>query len=641
MIYGINLSDYKHINQHILKAHSLGCHALQVFLGSKTLTTLSEKWKPTPEEIKITKDLLKKYNIQLYVHGLLTLNYCNDPSSKRNQWGLTNLLYDMNLLHKLGGKACVIHMGHHITKKINLSKKECMVHFIESLKYVLDNSKKVHIYLETPAHKKNIIGSTLEELATLYNMIPSKYQKRVQFCMDTCHVYASGYNIATYEGMKSYFEEFHKQIGLKHLCLIHLNDSQGTLNSQINRHASLGNGFIFHDTLKTHVLQELLKIAKKWKIPLILETPSEYFQKNISLIMKSQSGGKNITKKNLNNRKDKKALLITIFQNLKDYYETFAPKNVHTSFRINSYQKIVHTLENHKEPIYTLENVKSLPHIGKKTMDKIAFILEQGHLPQHNEIQKDLQKIKAAKELQTIFGIGPEFSKKLVLEDHIFSIANLKKKVSQKKIILTEQQQLGLQYYHDLQLKIPASEITYISELIKKWLPSQYNLHNAGSYIMKKKFSGDIDLIITYTYPTNLLKKNSLIYNHEREALFIYDLLKKKKLIQETLIQGKEKSSYIVKIPDSYSKFKPHKYRQMDIAVIPHAYLYFYMLYFGSSKNFSKYIRKIASSKGYKLNEKGLFDKKTGKKIALQPTSEKDIFDFLNIPYVNHENRVL
>jgi DNA polymerase/3'-5' exonuclease PolX len=79
----------------------------------------------------------------------------------------------------------------------------------------------------------------------------------------------------------------------------------------------------------------------------------------------------------------------------------------------------------------------------------------------------------------------------------------------------------------------------------------------------------------------------------------------------------------------------------MDLAVIPESYFYFYMLYFGSSRNFSKYIRKIASSKGYKLNEKGLFDKKTGKKIALQPTSEKDIFDFLEIPYVQHEDRLL
>ena len=631
MIYGINLSDYEHINQYILKAHSLGCGALQVFLGSKTLTTLSEKWKPTPEEIKITKDLLKKYKIQLYVHGLLTLNYCNDPCSKRNQWGLTNLLYDMNLLHQLGGKACVIHMGHHITKKINLSKKECMVHFVESLQYVLDHSKKVQIYLETPAHKKNIIGSTLEELATLYHMIPPKYQKRVQFCMDTCHIYASGYNIATYEGMKSYFEEFQKQIGLKHLRLIHLNDSQGALNSQVNRHASLGNGFIFHKESNTHVLQELLKVAKKWKIPLILETPSGHFRKNISLIMKSQSGG--------NKKKDKKAQLLTIFQNLKDYYETLAPKNAHTSFRIDSYQKIVHTLENHKDPIYTLENVQSLPHIGKKTMEKIAFILEQGHLPQHNEIKEDLKKIKAAKELQTIFGIGPEFSKKLVLEDHVLSIVNLKKKVSQQKIVLSDQQQLGLQYYHDLQLKIPAPEITYISDIMKSWLPTQYHLHNAGSYKMKKKFSGDIDLIITYKDPTHSLKKNESISNQEKQSLFIYDLLKEKKIIIETLIQGKEKSTYIIKIPNSYSQFKPHKYRQMDLAVIPESYFYFYMLYFGSSRNFSKYIRKMASSKGYKLNEKGIFDKKTGKKIALQPTSEKDIFDFLEIPYVQHEDR--
>ena len=416
MIYGIHLSDYEHINQHILKAYSLGCEALQVFLGSKILTTLSEKWKPSSDEIKITKDLLKKYKIQLYVHGLLTLNYCNDPCSKRNQWGLTNLLYDMNLLHQLGGKACVIHMGHHITKKINLSKNECMVHFVASLKYVLDHSKTVQIYLETPAHKKNIIGSTLEELSTLYHMIPPKYQKRVQFCMDTCHIFASGYNIAIMEGMKSYFEEFQKKIGLKHLRLIHLNDSHGALNSQIDRHASIGNGFIFHKESNTHVLQELLKVAKKWKIPLILETPSDHFRKNISFIKKMQVGGKNIPKKNLikkyNKKKDKKLQLLTIFQNLKDYYETLAPKNAHTSFRIDSYQKIVHTLENHKGSIYTLENVKSLPHIGKKTMDKIAFILEQGHLPQHNEIQEDLKKIKLRKNYKQFSVLVRNFRKK-------------------------------------------------------------------------------------------------------------------------------------------------------------------------------------------------------------------------------------
>ena len=138
MIYGIHIGDYHNLVHHIKETHKLKCNALQIFLGNKTLTTLSEKYKPSKEEIKEIKDLLKKYKIDLYCHAILTLNYCNDPESKRNMWGLTNLIYDMDLLYKMGGKACVIHVGHYKTKKIDLTKNECYIHFINSLKYVID-----------------------------------------------------------------------------------------------------------------------------------------------------------------------------------------------------------------------------------------------------------------------------------------------------------------------------------------------------------------------------------------------------------------------------------------------------------------------------------------------------------------------
>ena len=626
MIIGINVSDYHNIEEYIYKAHKLNCHALQIFLGNKTLTTLSEKWKPLPSKIKYIKELLKKYKIELYVHAILTLNFCNDPDSLRNQWGLQNLLYDMNLLYKLGGKACVIHMGHYITKKIVLTKEKCYNHFIESLKYVLDNSKKVMIFLETPSHKKNIIGSSLEELSILYKMIPDTYQKRIKFCVDTCHIYVTGYDISSLEGMKLYFEQFNKLIGLKNLKLIHLNDSQGSLNSQIDKHASLGEGFIFNQEKIINPLKELLIITNKWKIPLILETPQDNFEKNISLLNDIQNI-KYISQKGGN----KKEKIISIFQDLKDYYETIIPRNKSTSFRIDSYQKIIKQLENYKKPIKTINNVKKIPNIGKKSLEKIKIILETNHLQQHNEIQIYLEKIKISKELQKIFGIGPEYANKLITEYNVTSIEDLKEKVIQKKIILTKQQSLGLQYFSNLKQKISHNEIKYITSIIQSWLPKKYSLYNAGSYIMNKKYSNDIDLIITYSDSSN---------NQNNVNNYIYNLLYKNNFIHETLIKGKEKSSYIVKLPATYIKYKPHIYHQMDLAIIEESYLYFYLLYFGSSKNFSKYIRKIALNKGYKLNEKGLYDKNTGIRLLLNPKSEKEIFDYLEIPYVEHKNRM-
>ncbi len=77
----------------------------------------------------------------------------------------------------------------------------------------------------------------------------------------------------------------------------------------------------------------------------------------------------------------------------------------------------------------------------------------------------------------------------------------------------------------------------------------------------------------------------------------------------------------------------------MDVAFVKTKQLPWYFLYFGSSKDYSKKIRSIASSQGYKLNEKGLFDKINGKRINFNPDKEKEIFDFLELEYILPENR--
>ena len=622
MNYGIHSDDYTHIKDTLLKAVKLKVSNVQIFLGNKVLTTLREKFKPNKQEIKEIKDLLKKHNLNLYIHGLLTLNFCNDPNNKRFTWGLTNLLYDLNVGQQLGAKAVIIHAGRYITKKYSLTKQQCYTHFIDSLKYVIDHSKKINVYIETPSHEKNTIVNSIQEMADLYNQIPLEYKKRIHICVDTCHIFVSNVNISSKQGVIDYFQLFDDLIGLKHLKLIHLNDSYGELGSHLDRHAPIGQGYIFKDHKEG--LIELLKYIKKYNIPVILETNKDTFDKNLTILKKyeKQNEGK---QKEINN-KDKKNKIINIFKDLLHYYETLGNKtNKSTPFRISSYKKAIQVLEKSNK-IYSLNNIKQLNTLGTKTINKISTILKNNYLPLHDNILKNKDNVKLLKNFQNIYGVGPIFAKKL-LNNGVKSINELRNKVKNNEIILSNSQLLGLKYYDNLKERIPYDEITEITKVLKKKLNEKkldIELLNAGSYAMKKKTSGDIDYILVF---------NSLKNNVPQLKKEFYIILKKNKFYKGHLLDGKAKDIYLFQLNDK------SKVRHLDILYVPEEEKYFQILYFSSSSEFSKNIRLIASKKGYKLNEKGLFDKKTGKKIKLEPTSEKDIFEYLNIPFVKQENR--
>ena len=611
MIYGIHLNNFKTLKNAIMKTHKLKCNNLQVFFGSKTLTTLSDKFNPSKEEIAEIKILLKKYKIDLYCHGILTLNYCNYPYSKRYEWGLKNLIYDMDLLHKLGGKACIIHAGRYNTKRYQITKEECYKNYINSLKYVIDNTKVVKIYIETPATKKNTIINSLEEFGKLYNKIPINYKKRVKVCVDTCHIFVSGYDISSKEGVDEYFNKFNKLIGIKNLKFIHLNDSFGELSSHLNRHAPIGKGCIFKKSKEG--LKEIIKLCKKNKIPFVLETNSKTFNKNLKIIKDiNQKGG----------RKDKKDLIIKIFEDILDYYKTLN-NDKNKKFKIDSTEKMLKELKKLKK-IETINNIKNINSIGKKSLDKINIILKTNKLPQYENIKKDLKKIKTLKNFQRIYGVGPKFSKKL-LNNGVKNINNLRKKVKSKKIVLTNAQKISLNHYKNLKERIPYEKITKITNKLKQEIKKnkiKCTLVNAGSYSMKKDNSGDIDIMIIFN-------KND--YNYEEIKQKFKNILIENKYIIFNLLDGSEKDIYLVKILD--------KVNQLDVGFVEKEHKYFYMLYFSSSKDFSKKIRKIASEKGYKLNEKGLYYKNSNKKVNFIPKSEKDIFKFLDIKFVKKENR--
>ena len=180
---------------------------------------------------------------------------------------------------------------------------------------------------------------------------------------------------------------------------------------------------------------------------------------------------------------------------------------------------------------------------------------------------------------------------------NIHSIDNLKKAEQNKKIILSHQQLLGLKYYNKIERQISRNTIITMTDKLRNIINNindKIEITNAGSFRAGKSYSGDIDLLV------HCDKINVKLINE------IITKLINQKIIEDIFLRGNKKIICIINIDN--------KFYQMDILFINTKELPWYLLYFGSSRDFSKKIRLYASKKGYKLNEKGLFDKITGKK---------------------------
>jgi apurinic endonuclease APN1 len=646
-VYLHKVMNYDDIMKSLKKVKNLGANFLQFYVGSSYLTTLREKIVLSQNEIDNIKTYMKKHNIKIVFHGLVRLNFCLDPTKERFKWGINNLIYDMNLAHSIGAEGVIIHLGYYKTKKIDITYNTCIKYFIESIKYVLNNvdyivndTNKPYIFIETSCNQNNSIGGTLEELAELYNKIPKKYRSRVKLCVDSAHIFLAGYDIRIKEELIKYFDKFDKLIGIENLNMVHLNDTLKELGSKINRHAPIGEGYIFKDKQN---LINLINILKKYNLNIILETDEINYKKEIKTIkniIDSKSSYKSISKKiggNNKNKnknkdkdkdKDKKKIILKILTHMVIYYKSLN-KNTNNSmkYRIDSYEKCIKIIKSYNGNIHSVNNIKHLPYIGKGFIEKIDEIIKTGKLQQYNNIKKtfnfnlELEKKSKSNNLLKVFGIGNKKIKNLE-KMNIHSINNLKKAEQNKKVVLTHQQLLGLKYYDKMERKISRNTIITITDKLRNVINNiddKIKITNAGSFRAGKSYSGDIDLLV------HCNKINVKLINE------IITKLINEKIIEDIFLRGTKKLICVINIDN--------KFYQMDILFINTKELPWYLLYFGSSRDFSKKIRLYASKKGYKLNEKGLFDKITGKKIKLNVKKEEDIFKFLKIKYIKPENR--
>lgn len=129
-----------------------------------------------------------------------------------------------------------------------------------------DDCSSVTVLLETTAGQGTGLGYRFEELAAILELVNSS--DRLGICVDTCHIFAAGYDIRTKETCRATFAEFDRLIGLDRICFFHLNDSKKELGSRVDRHEHIGKGHIGLEGFR-HVLNDVHFAA----MPMTLETP--------------------------------------------------------------------------------------------------------------------------------------------------------------------------------------------------------------------------------------------------------------------------------------------------------------------------------------------------------------------------------
>lgn len=307
-----------------------------------------------------------------------------------------------------------------------------------------------------------------------------------------------------------------------------------------------------------------------------------------------------------------------IIDNLNIIYEYELFQN--NTFKANAYKKVITNIRNYEEDIKTIEDIKNIDNVGKSILEKITELMNTGKLELVETILLD-DKFILSKKLLNIYGIGPSKIKELISKITTFDELYLET----NKKLLNDKQQIGLKYYDDLQLRIPYIEskkhYTFFKTIINN-INKEIIFDMVGSFRRKSKTIGDIDIIIKYN-PGFVLKD------------FIKKLFENGYLL-ETLANGKNKFMGICKL----NPLLPA--RRLDILVTNEDNYYFALLYFTGSYKFNIYMRNVAIKKGLSLSEYGFKDIKTSKLLDTTDIikSEKDIFDYLEIPYVAPEKRL-
>lgn len=243
------------------RAVATGAEAVQIFSKS------SNQWRARPltdAEVGLFRQRITETRVgPIVAHASYLINLAS-PDGELRRRSIDALDDELQRANMLGLEAVVLHPGAYTTS----SEEEGLARIADAITQVFERrpAGSTRLLLEHTAGQGTVLGHRFDHLRAIIDRVDDASQLGV--CLDTCHLVAAGYDIISPDGYVGVFNEFATVVGLARLKLFHLNDSKKPLGSRIDRHETIGRGYI-----GTEPFGRLLRDERFRELPMVLETP--------------------------------------------------------------------------------------------------------------------------------------------------------------------------------------------------------------------------------------------------------------------------------------------------------------------------------------------------------------------------------
>jgi len=263
MLLGAHMSIAGGVYNAFLQGEEAGCTSIQIFTKSSNQWRAKELSEEELERYHAEQKRTKISPVVAHDSYLINLGSPDDALLKKSREAF---LVEMKRCEQMRIPFLVTHPGSHLGKGEEWGIKQ----IADSISWLHDNSQgfKVKIALETTAGQGSNLGYRFEQIGSMIEQ--SREPERLAVCIDTCHIFAAGYDITSEEAYEKTISEFDSIIGLKRLAAIHVNDSKKGLGSKVDRHEHIGKGAIGKKPFGFFMRDRRFE-----KIPKLLETPKD------------------------------------------------------------------------------------------------------------------------------------------------------------------------------------------------------------------------------------------------------------------------------------------------------------------------------------------------------------------------------
>jgi deoxyribonuclease-4 len=259
MLIGAHVSTGGGLPKAIERAEDLRCESIQIFNQSPRM------WRPTrysDDDFAAFREAIAASKVEVVaIHAIYLINPATKDREMRKK-SLDSLTHALRVGDGIGAMGVVVHPGALKDDTRTNARKRA----VKLIKEALAETERCPILYENTAGSPQLLGRDFDETAELIEKTGGP--KRLGLCIDSCHLWATGYDVATTEGMKDLVDEIDAKVGLDQLKLLHVNDSRDARGSNRDRHAPIPNGEIGRSGMRAFLGEPRLQ-----GLPAVLEGP--------------------------------------------------------------------------------------------------------------------------------------------------------------------------------------------------------------------------------------------------------------------------------------------------------------------------------------------------------------------------------